>query len=149
MNNVGLYNLGDVALAAINAATTATVVTASTDASGAAVAYIDGLDGMLSADLGVNFTYGSGGTSIKVIFENSNNQGLTWTEVWRAALTTASKEMRVCLSALTPVTTPYVPVALSDDTTKDGIIGPRWRARILTVGTYAGNTQLALRLNAR
>ncbi len=143
------YTLGDVALAAINAATTATVVTASSDSSGNPLGYIGELDGVMSAGIGINFNYGSGGTSIKVIIETSDNDGTTWTEVYRAALTTAAAERKVNLSALTPVTTPYVPVALSDDTTKDGIIGPRWRARILTVGTYAGNTSLAIRLTAR
>jgi len=39
---------------------------------------------------------------------------------------------------LTPVTTVYTPTTLSDDTVKDGILGERWRAKIITVGTYAG-----------
>jgi hypothetical protein len=149
MNNPDTYLLGDVALAAINAATTATVVTASNDSSGNALAYIGELDGLTSAGIGINFNWGSGGTSIKVIIETSDNDGSTWTEVYRAALTTASAERKVNLSALTPVTSPYTPTTLSDDTTKDGILGPRWRARILTVGVYAGNTSLAIRLTAR
>lgn len=149
MNSPGLKNLGDVALAAINAATTATVVTSAPDSSGQTVAYIDGLEGMLSAGLEINFAYGSGGTSLKVIIETSGNQGTTWTEVWRAAFATASEENKVNLSALTPVTTPYTPAALADDATKDGVIGDRWRARILTVGVYAGNTSVSIRLNAR
>ena len=149
MNNPDTYVLGDVALAAINAATTATVVTTASDTGGNTVAYIGDLDGMVSAGLGINFNYGSGGTSIKVIIETSDNDGTTWTEVWRMALTTAAKEQKVNLSANTAVTTPYTPVALADDATKDGILGPRWRARILTVGTYAGNTSLAIRITAR
>ncbi len=141
MENPGLYNLGDVALTAINAATTATVVTGN--------GYIDDLDGMLSATLQMNFTYGSGGTSIKATVETSADQGLTWVEVARFALTTASLEKLVNLSGLTPVTTPYAPTALSDDSVKDGFLGERWRAKIITVGTYAGNSQLSLRLVAR
>jgi hypothetical protein len=149
MNNPGTFNLGDAPLATINAATIATVITAATDEGGDPVGYIGDLDGMSSAGLGINFNYGSGGTSIKVIIETSDNDGATWTEVWRAALTTAAKEQKINLTTNTPVTTPYVPVALSDDTTKDGIIGTRWRARILTVGVYAGNTILSIRLTAR
>lgn len=149
MNNPDTYDLGTVALAAINAATAATVVTSANDAAGNAIGYIGDLDGMVSAGIGINFTYGSGGTSIKVIVENSDNDGSTWTEVWRMALTTASKEQRVNLTANTAVATAYTPATLADDSTKDGIIGPRWRARILTVGTYAGNTQLSIRLTAR
>ena len=149
MDSPGLKNLGDVALAAINAATTATVVTSSSDSAGNAQAYIDGLEGMLAASLSVNFTYGSGGTSLKVIIETSLDQGTTWIEVWRAAFATASEQNVVNLSGLTPKTTPNTPAALSDDTCLDGMFGDRWRARILAVGTYAGNTSLSIRMNAR
>ncbi len=149
MDNPGLVNLGDVALTAINAATTATVVTTGTDAQGSTVAYISDLDGMLSASLQINFNYGSGGTTLKATVETSLDQGLTWVEVARAAFTTVAAEKVVNLSGLTPVTTLYAPAALSDDTVKDGILGERWRAKILTTGVYAGNTSLSFRLIAR
>ncbi len=141
MQTPGIVNLGDVALTAINAATTATVVTSN--------GYVNNRDGMLSASLQMNFAYGSGGTSIKATVETSLDQGLTWVEVARFAITTVSIEKVVNLSGLTPVTTLYAPVALSDDTVKDGIFGERWRAKIITVGTYAGNTSLSLRMIAR
>lgn len=150
MNAPGLKNLGDVALAAINAATTATVVTSQPSvANGETVAYVDGLEGMLAAALQVNFNYGSGGTSIKVIVETSLDQGATWIEVWRCALATASEENVVNLSGLTAKTTPVTPAALTDDTCLDGILGDRFRAKVLTVGTYAGNTSLQIRMHAR
>lgn len=149
MNNPGLYNLGDAALAAINAATTATVITSSSDAQSTTIAYVDRLEGMLAASLQANFTYGTGGTSLKVIWETSIDQGTTWVEVCRMAFATASEENIVNLSGLTPKTTVVTPAVLSDDTCLDGIFGDRWRARILTVGTYTGNTALSLRLSAR
>ncbi len=150
MQNPGLYNLGDVALAAINAATTATVVTTGTDAQGSTVAYIGDLDGMLAATLQINFNYGSsGGTSVKATVETSCDQGTTWVEVWRAAFGTASEENLVNLSGLTAVTTAYTPAALTDDTVKDGILGERWRMKIITVGVYVGNASLSGRLIAR
>lgn len=149
MNNPGIKNLGDVDLAAINAATTATVVTSQPDVQGISRAYRDGLEGMLAATLQANFVWGSGGTSLKVIWETSLDQGVTWVEVCRMAFTTASELNIVNLSGLTPKTTLYTPAALTDDTSVDGILGERFRARILTVGTYAGNTSLALRLIAR
>jgi hypothetical protein len=148
MENPGVYNLGDVALAAINAATVATVVTASNDETGAAVAYIGNLDGMKAATLQGNLTWGSGGTSIKAIWETTLDQGVTWIEVCRMAFGVASEENVVNLSGLTPVGV-YTPVALADDAVKDGIFGNRWRVRILTVGVYAGNTSISFRLNAR
>jgi hypothetical protein len=149
MNSPGLKNLGDVALAAINAATTATVVTSSTDNDGTTIAYVNGLEGMLAATLQANLNYGSGGTSVKVLWETSLDQGTTWLEVCRMAFGVASEENVVNLSGLTAKTTIITPAALSDDTCQDGIFGDRWRARILTVGTYAGNTSLSLRMNAR
>ena len=150
MDNPGVKDLCTAAVAAINAATTATVITSQPNAQGVTSGYRDGLEGMFAATIGVNFTYGSsGGTSIKVIVENSDNEGTTWTEVWRCALGTASEENKVNLSGLTPLTTPYTPAALSDDTVKDGIFGNWWRARILTVGTYVGNASVAVRLTAR
>jgi hypothetical protein len=149
MNSPGLKNLGDVALAAINAATTATVVTSSTDNDGTTIAYVNGLEGMLAATLQANLNYGSGGTSVKVLWETSLDQGTTWLEVCRMAFGVASEENVVNLSGLTAKTTIITPAALSDDACQDGIFGDRWRARILTVGTYAGNTSLSLRMNAR
>lgn len=137
MNNPGIRNLGDVALAAINAATASTVVTSSTDSSGNTIAYVDKLEGMLACNLQANFNYGSsGGTSIKVVFETSLDQGVTWLEVARVAFATSSEENVVNLSGLTPKTTILTPGVLSDDTAVDGILGDRFRARIITVGTY-------------
>ncbi len=150
MDNPGTYDLGTVALAAINAATTAAVVTAQPDGQGVTQGYRDGLEGMVGCTLQVNFTYGSsGGTSLKVMVETSLDQGVTWIEVARFAFATASAEKVANLSALTPVTTAYTPVGLSDDAVKDGVLGDRWRSRIITVGAYAGNASLSLRLQAR
>lgn len=151
MENAGLYALGDASLAAINAATAAAVISSASDAQGVTQAYVDDLDGMIAATLSANFVYGSGGDTLKVIVETSLNQGATWVEVARFAFTTASAEKVVNLSALTPVTTVYAPTTLSDDTVKDGLLGPRWRARILKGGgsAYAGNTSLSVRLNAK
>lgn len=151
MNNPGLYNLGDVALSVINAATSATVVTSGTDSAGNSIAYLDNLDGMLAATIQANFNYGSGGDTLKVLVETTFDQGTTYVEVARFAFATASAEKLANLSALTPVTTVYAPTTLSDDTVKDGILGPRWRARILkgAGSAYAGNTSLSLRLIAR
>ncbi len=149
MNNPGLRNLGDVALAAINAATAATVVTSSTAATGETVDYIDRLEGMLSCTISANFNWGAGGTTCRVTVETSLDDGTTWTEVWRALFGTASEQNQINLSGLTPKTNPVTPAALSDDACLDGIFGTRWRARILVTGTYTGNTSLSLRMNAR
>ena len=152
MNNPGIRNLGDAALAAINAATGGgSVVTLAADASGINQPYVEGLDGMKAATLSANFVYGSGGDTLKVAIETTLNQGATWIEIARLAFTTASAEKVVNLSGLTPVTTVYAPATLSDDAVKDGVLGPRFRARIIkgAGSAYAGATSLSIRMHAR
>lgn len=151
MDNPGLYNLGDAAMAAINAATAATVITSALDAQNVSQAYVENLDGMLGAAISANFVYGSGGDTLKVIVETTLNQGATWIEIARLAFAQASAEKVVNLSGLTPVTTVYTPAALSDDAVKDGVLGQRFRSRILkgAGAAYAGNTSLSVRLIAR
>lgn len=146
MNNPGTKNLGD---RAITTALTGEVITSAPDIQGQTQEYLDNLEGMLAATLSVNFVYGSGGTTCIVTVETTLDQGTTWTEVARFAFATASEHNQVNLSGLTPVTTVYTPAALSSDSVKDGILGDRWRAKVTSTGTYAGNTSVSVRLNAR
>lgn len=146
MDNPGLVNLGDYAL---SAAVANQVITSWADDSGVAQPYVDDLDGMLGATLQINFNYGSGGANCRVMIDTSLDQGQTWIEVWRALFGTASEENIVNVSALTPKTTPVTPAALADDTVQDGVIGPRWRARVTSTGVYAGNTSLSVRMQPR
>lgn len=146
MENPGIKNLGD---RAITAALTGEVITSLPDRTGQTQGYADRLEGMLACTLSVNFVYGSGGTSCKVAIETTDNQGLTWTEVARFGFTTASAEKKINLSGLTEIVSAYTPIALSDDAGKGGIFGDRWRAKVTSVGTYAGNTSVAVRMNAR
>jgi hypothetical protein len=139
-------NLGDNAIAA---ATAGEVITSASDANGASQAYLSGLGDIAAACLQVNFNYGSGGTSVKITIETTLDQGVTWIEVARLAFTTTSAEKLVNLSALTPKVAAYSAVALSDDTAVDGILGDRWRAKKIVLGTYAGNTSVSVRMQAR
>lgn len=137
-----IYNLGD---EPITAAVTNVVITDGVSAQNVAQSFIDGLDSVSSVTLQANFTYGSGGTNLKVDVETSLDQGVTWIAVARFAFLLASAEKVFNLSALTPVTTVYTPATLSDDAVKDGILGDRLRARITSTGTYAGNTSISVR----
>lgn len=139
-------NLGD---SVISAATTGEVITSASDATGATQAYLAGLGDIAAACIQCNFTYGSGGTSVKIVIETTFDQGSTWIEVARFAFTTASAEKLFNLSAMTAKIAAYTPVALSDDTAVDGILGDRWRARKIVVGTYAGNSSVSVRMQAR
>jgi hypothetical protein len=94
----------------------------------------------------LNFTYGSGGTSIDVYLQTSLDGGLTWTDIAEFHVTTSSLRHGVNLTAQTPVTTQ---VALTDggmaaNTCQDGILGPLFRCKLLSTGTYAGGTTIAV-----
>lgn len=149
MLDPGVYNLGDVAVAAINAATVATVVTSGNDANGNAQAFLDNFEGMVAATIQANFNWGAGGTSLKVMIETTLDQGVTWLEVARFAFATASAEKVFNLIGAKEALAAVTPGAQSDDVAVSGIFGDRWRAKILAVGTYTGNTSLSLRINAR
>ncbi len=139
-------NLGD---NAITVATAGEVITSASDSTGATQAYLSGLGDIAAACLQCNFTWGAGGTSVKVTVETTLDQGLTWIEVARFAFTTASAEKLFNLSALTPKIAAATAAALSDDTALDGILGDRWRAKKIVVGTYAGNTSVSVRMQTR
>jgi hypothetical protein len=63
----------------------------------------------------------------------------------------ASEVEIINLSGLTPKTTQVPPGdgALGDDTTVDGVLGDRLRAKVVSVGTYAGSTVLSVRAAVR
>lgn len=90
-------------------------------------------------------TYGSGGTTFSAWVQTSLD-GANWIDVYNCSGTTSSLANVVNLSSLTPITTPYVPTdgTLTANTVKDGIIGPWWRVKVTTTGTYAGGTTLAI-----
>jgi hypothetical protein len=114
-----------------------------------AQSFIDGLDWMAAVTLQANFTYGSGGTTLKADIETSLDQGVTWVPIARFAFLLASAEKLFNLSGLTPKTTAVTPATLSDDSVVDGILGDRLRCRITSTGTYAGNTSVSVRASVR
>jgi hypothetical protein len=142
----GIYNLGD---EAITVAVTNSVITDGVSSQGNTQAFIDGLDWMAAVTLQANFTYGSGGTNLKVDIETSLDQGLSWIPIARFAFLLASTEKLFNLSALTPKTTVVTPATLSDDTVIDGILGDRLRAKITSTGVYSGNTSVSVRAAVR
>lgn len=145
MNAPGLYNLG---VAAIAAAQTSPVILTQGNIQGAAAAYLHGLDGMLSATLYADFIYGSGGTSLAALVQTSFDGGETWLDVARFDFVQASRIAVANLSGLlSKAVTTYA--ALSAEGVNDGVLGPLWRASYTSVGIYAGNTRLSLRLGAR
>jgi hypothetical protein len=142
----GLYNLGD---RAITTALTSEVITSGVSAQGVAQSFIGRLEGATAATFQANFTWGSGGTTLKVDIETTFDQGTSWIPICRFAFTTASAEKVANVSGLTPKIAAYTPIALSDDVCVDGILGDRLRAKVTSTGTYAGNTSVSVRASIR
>lgn len=91
-------------------------------------------------------TYGSGGTTIDCWVQTSVDGGATWTDIANFHFTTSAARFLFNLNSQTPVTTEYTPTdgSLASNTAKDGILGPQFRTKVTTTGTYAGNTSLSI-----
>jgi hypothetical protein len=96
-----------------------------------------------------NFTYGSGGTTADAWVQTSLDGGATWVDIANCHFTTSTARFAYNLSSLTPVTTEYTPTdgTLSANTAKDGILGPSYRVKYTTTGTYATSTTLSVDIN--
>lgn len=136
MNNPGAYSL------AVLEITTALAAQAQTA--------IESLEGMLAMNLVCRFTYGgSGGTSVGAVVQTSFDGGTTWFDVARFDFLTASAVKYANLSGLTYKAAATAYSALSAEGQNDGLLGPRVRAVVTSVGTYSSGTLLDLRLSAR
>ena len=105
------------------------------------------LIGMKSLTAEANFAYGSGGTNLKVWIQTSLDGGVNWIDIMCFAFTTTAgrKVMTVLMAAIAAAIVP-TDAALADDTTRDGVLGDRLRAKVTTTGTYAGTTTLAVNI---
>lgn len=93
-----------------------------------------------------NFAYGSGGTTVDAYLQTSLDNGATWTDVAQFHFTTSAARFVYNLNSQTPVATEYTPTdgSLASNTSKDGILGPQFRVKYASTGTYAGATSLAI-----
>jgi hypothetical protein len=136
MENPGYQPLGPVTIGAA-----ATLVTD----------WVDDLEGVKAISVQIALAYGSGGESVKAYLQTSLDGGATAMDIACFTFLTASATKVRNLSGLTPETTDVTPTdgALTDDTSKDGILGDRFRLKVISTGTYAGPTVLAGALIAR
>jgi hypothetical protein len=113
--------------------------------------WVEGLEGLLALAAQLRLAYGSGGTSIKAYLQTSLDQGITAIDVACFTFAIASAVKARNLSALTPQTSDVVPFdgTLADDTSVDGVLGDRFRLKIVSTGTYGGSTVLSGRLVTR
>lgn len=107
------------------------------------------MEGASSIDVQLRFAYGSGGASMKAYFQTSLDQGQTWVDLWCFAATTASKtRLRHLASAVNEITP--TDGALADDTVAEGIVlGDRFRLKVVSAGTYGGQSLLSARMHVR
>ncbi len=133
---VGIVDLGDF------------TVTTATTTTGTAVT---GLDGMTAVTVFPRFAYGTGGTTLRVYFQTSLDQGVTWIDIACVLMGTASEVAVLNFSGLTPKTTAVIPTdgAMADDSAVDGVLGDRLRVKITSTGTYAGSSVLSVRAAVR
>lgn len=110
---------------------------------------VSGLIGMQSLTVGLRFSYGSGGESVRAFLQTSLDEGETWIDIACVLFQLASEHRVLNFSALTPKgqTTP-TDAAMADDTVLDGILGDRVRLRVVSTGTYGGSTLLTGRVVA-
>jgi hypothetical protein len=89
-----------------------------------------------------NFTYGSGGTTVDAYLQTSLDSGNTWIDIAEFHFALASLRQVYNLNAQTPVSTAYTPTdgSLAASTAKDGILGPQYRVKYTSAGTYAATT---------
>jgi hypothetical protein len=95
-----------------------------------------------SAIIQGTFTYGSGGTTAKAWVQTSVDEGATWIDVANFSFATTTARFLYNLSALTAVTTEAAPSdgTLAANTAVDGFLGPLWRCKLTTTGTYVSTT---------
>lgn len=111
----------------------------------------DDFEGCLSLLAQLRFVYGSGGTTVKAYLQTSADSESVAIDIACVVFGTASENTVLNFSALTPKLTQVTPSdgAMSDDTSIDGIVGDRFRVKIVVAGTYAGSTQLVCSAVAR
>lgn len=97
-----------------------------------------------------NFVYGSGGTSVDAYLQTSLDGGSTWTDIANFHFATASARKIYNFSAQTPQTTQVTPSdgSMTANTSQDGVLGPMFRVKYQSSGTYASTTTLQVDIAA-
>jgi hypothetical protein len=113
--------------------------------------WVSSFDSLLGLTMQLRLAYGSGGTNVKAYLQTSLDQGTTPIDIACVVFGTASEVAVLNFSGLTPKTTQVTPAdgALTDDTAVDGVLGDRFRVKVVSTGTYAGSTVLSARVQAR
>ena len=125
-----------------------TVTTAGTAAGSA----ITGLNSAGYVALQANFTYGSSGGTVVVYVQTSLDGGTTWTDIAAIQFTNSSARKIVTVGPLVAPGTSFVTAgsaALTVNTQVPGVLGDRLQVLVVSTGTYAGTTTLAVHAVAK
>lgn len=116
-----------------------TITTAGTQVGGVVL----GLDGIISLLAQLRFIYGSGGTNVKCYLQTSLDQGSTWIDIACVVFTTANAHKVFNINGQTQKAA-FTPsdAGLTDNTELEGVLGDRFRLKLVSTGTYAGSTQV-------
>jgi hypothetical protein len=111
--------------------------------------WVTGFQNLLALTANLRLAYGSGGTSIKAYLQTSLDQQTTAIDIACVVFGTASENEVLNFAGQTPKLTQVSPTdgTLTDDTAIDGILGDRFRIKIVSTGTYAGSTVLSVRVH--
>ena len=134
MDNPGIIDFGDF-----------TILSAGTQTG----EWVENLEGILSLSIQSRLAYGSGGTEIRVYVQTSFDQETTAVDIACILFATVSETKIVNLSGLTTAQMTPVDGSLSDDTAVDGMLGDRFRCKIVSTGTYSNSTIVSIRGMAR
>lgn len=98
------------------------------------------------------FAYGSGGTTADAYVQTSLDNGATWFDVANFHFTTSTAtKVSALTSLIAPAAQAFAPTdgSLSANTIVQGILGPLWRVKLTTTGTYAGGTTMTVWMTIR
>lgn len=84
-------------------------------------------------------TVAGGGTTAKAWLQTTLDGGTTWMDIASCAFTTstATRAYNLTAAAVTSIATP-TDGTLADNTAVNGFLGPQFRVKLTTTGTYTG-----------
>jgi len=103
---------------------------------------ITDLDGIQSALIDFDFLYGTGGTSCDLYAQFSLDGGTTWQDAAHYQFTTIAARVQFHISVFADHLSAVIPSdgALSGNVAVSGFLGPTWRLKAVSVGTYVNTT---------
>lgn len=106
--------------------------------------WVEGFEGLETLLAQMRLVYGSGGATVRAYLQTSADQGNTPIDIWCRLFGTASESADRGFNSSDTDFGEIIPTdgALADNTKVFGVVGDRFRVKIVSTGTYASSTQL-------